>query len=624
MTELTGRVSLDLLNHINSREDLCALNAQQLQQLCEELRQFLVQNVAKTGGHLAANLGVVELTVAIERVFDTSKDRLLFDVGHQSYVHKILTGRKDAFATLRSYGGISGFPKPAESPCDAFVAGHASSSVSTALGMARARTLQKQDYHVIALMGDGAMTGGLAYEGLNDAGESSEPLIVILNDNGMSITPNVGGISQHLSVIRTRPGYFRLKKVYRSVTNAVPGGKAVYRFSHRMKERWKRMLLGSTFFEEMGFQYYGPVDGHNLQRLEYMLELAKKSERPVLLHVLTKKGKGYAPAEENPDVFHGIGSFDPVSGKPLECADKPSFSDTFGKTLCALARENDKVCAITAAMVNGTGLKEFSAAFPTRCFDVGIAEGHAVAMAGGLAKQGLLPVVAVYSTFLQRAFDMLLQDVAMQKLHVVFAVDRAGLVGEDGETHQGIFDINYLRAVPNMQVLCPANQAELKEMLRKAVLEMDGPVAVRYPRGGDGKLTEAAQTPILREGKDLTMVGYGRQINELMDAAALLQKDGISAEVVKLPSVKPIPMAPIAASVRKTGRLLIAEEAVCIGCAGKEIAATLRMQGVIVPTALINLGDRFVPQGTVPELYKALGLDAQSLAKKAREVLHEA
>ena len=615
---------MDLLNKINSREDLCALDAQELTQLCEELRQFLVQNVAKTGGHLAANLGLVELAVAIERVFDTSKDRLLFDVGHQSYVHKILTGRRDSFSTLRTLGGISGFPKPDESPCDAFVAGHASSSVSTALGMARARTLQKQDYHVIAVMGDGAMTGGLAYEGLNDAGESNEPLIVILNDNGMSITPNVGGISKHLSVIRTRPGYFRLKKGYRSVTNVLPGGKAIYRFSVRMKDRWKRMLLGSTFFDEMGFAYYGPVDGHNLKRLEYMLNLAKNCRKPVLLHVLTKKGKGYAPAEENPDVFHGIGSFDPVTGKPCGCSDKPTFSDTFGRTLCDLARENEKICAITAAMVNGTGLKEFSAEFPERCFDVGIAEGHAVAMAGGLAKQGMIPVVAVYSTFLQRAFDMLLQDVAMQKLHVVFAVDRAGLVGEDGETHQGIFDINYLRAVPNMQVLCPANQAELEAMLRDAILKMDGPVAVRYPRGGDGKLTAAADSPILREGTDITFVGYGKLINELLEAAELLQADGFSAEVIKLPSVKPINMAAIVQSVRKTGRLLIAEEAVCIGCAGKEIAATLRMQGIVVPTALVNIGDRFVPHGSIAALYKLLGLDAESIAKRAREVLHEA
>ena len=616
---------MSLLNQINSRQELCALDQQQLRLLCDELRQFLVLHVAQTGGHLASNLGVVELTVALERVFDTSKDRLVFDVGHQSYVHKILTGRREDFSSLRTFGGLSGFPKPSESPCDAFVAGHASSAVSTALGMARARTLQKEDYHVIALMGDGALTGGLAYEGLNDAGESNEPLIVILNDNGMSITPNVGGISRHLSLLRTRAGYFRLKRIYRSVTGAIPGGKAVYRFTHRMKERMKRMLLGSTLFEEMGFEYYGPVDGHNLERLEYMLRLAKNCKKPVLLHVITKKGKGYAPAEENPDVFHGIGSFDPESGKPPLCSHLPSFSDTFGKTLCNLAREEPRLCAITAAMVGGTGLTEFARKFPERCFDVGIAEGHAVTMAGGLAKQGMLPVVAIYSTFLQRAYDMLLQDVAMQKLHVVFAVDRAGLVGEDGETHQGVFDISYLRSVPGMQILCPANQEELAFMLRKAVLEMDGPVAVRYPRGCDDAFTEIANGTVVREGSDITLIGYGRLINNLLEAADLLERTGIRAEVLKLPSVKPINMRPIAASVKKTGAMVVAEEAVCIGCAGKEIAASLRTSGIDVPTRLVNIGDRFVPHGSVSSLYRLLGLDAASLAQTVREVLrHEA
>ena len=616
---------MSLLNQINSRQALCALDQQQLRLLCDELRQFLVLHVAQTGGHLASNLGVVELTVALERVFDTSKDRLVFDVGHQSYVHKILTGRREDFSSLRTFGGLSGFPKPSESPCDAFVAGHASSAVSTALGMARARTLQKEDYHVIALMGDGALTGGLAYEGLNDAGESNEPLIVILNDNGMSITPNVGGISRHLSLLRTRAGYFRLKRIYRSVTGAIPGGKAVYRFTHRMKERMKRMLLGSTLFEEMGFEYYGPVDGHNLERLEYMLRLAKNCKKPVLLHVITKKGKGYAPAEENPDVFHGIGSFDPESGKPPLCSHLPSFSDTFGKTLCNLAREEPRLCAITAAMVGGTGLTEFARKFPERCFDVGIAEGHAVTMAGGLAKQGMLPVVAIYSTFLQRAYDMLLQDVAMQKLHVVFAVDRAGLVGEDGETHQGVFDISYLRSVPGMQILCPANQEELAFMLRKAVLEMDGPVAVRYPRGCDDAFTEIANGTVVREGSDITLIGYGRLINNLLEAADLLERTGIRAEVLKLPSVKPIDMRPIAASVTKTGAMVVAEEAVCIGCAGKEIAASLRTSGIDVPTRLVNIGDRFVPHGSVSSLYRLLGLDAASLAQTVREVLrHEA
>lgn len=614
---------MNLLNHINSREDLLALNPAELTQLCDEIRRFLVQNVSKTGGHLASNLGVVELTVAIERVFDTSNDRLLFDVGHQSYVHKLLTGRREVFPTLRTLGGMAGFPKPEESPCDAFVAGHASSAVSTALGMARARTLLGKKQHIIALMGDGAMTGGLAYEAMNDAGETNEPLIVILNDNGMSITKNVGGMSRYLSELRVRPGYFRLKKAYRTVTHKLPGGKAIYNFTSRLKDRWKRMVLGSTLFEEMGFAYYGPVDGHDVQRLEYMLRIVKDCNCPVLLHVITRKGMGYTPAEENPDIFHGVGAFDPNSGAPLQHSGV-TFSDTFGQTLCALAQENPRVCAITAAMLHGTGLTDFAERFPDRCFDVGIAEGHAVAMAGGLAAQGMIPVAAIYSTFLQRAYDMLLQDIAMQKLHAVFAVDRAGIVGEDGETHQGVFDIGFLRSIPNMQVLCPSNQAELRQMLRSAVTELDGPVAVRYPRGGDGTFTQAATQPVLRSGEQITLVSYGIMINNVLEAAELLSREGISAEVVKLPSVKPINMAAISASVRKTGHLLIAEDTVCIGCAGKEIAATLRTAGLNVPTRLCNIGDRFVQHGKVSELHRLLGLDGASLAQAAKEVLrHE-
>ena len=611
---------MQYLNQIRSRSDLLALKEDQIPVLCHEIRRFLVEHVAQTGGHLASNLGVVELTVALERVFDTTKDRLLFDVGHQSYVHKLLTGRQEGFATLRQFGGMAGFPKPSESETDPFVAGHASSSVSTALGMARARTLLKQDYHVIALIGDGAMTGGLAYEAMNDAGACNEPMIVILNDNGMSINPNVGGVSRHLSEIRTRPGYFSLKKAYRSVTHALPGGKAFYRFTARMKDRWKRFVLGSTVFESMGFEYYGPIDGHDEKRLEYMLRLAKECNRPVLLHVITQKGRGYGPAEENPGAFHGVGAFDVEEGKLLG-GGKIGFSDVFGKEMCRLAGEDERVCAITAAMIHGTGLGEFHAKFPRRCFDVGIAEGHAVSMAGGLAKQGMIPVVAIYSTFLQRAYDMILQDVAMQNLHVVFAVDRAGLVGNDGETHQGVFDLNFLRSVPNMQILCPSNGAELEKMLRQAVLEMDGPVAVRYPRGGDGKFTEIAASPVLREGTDITLIGYGILINEVLEAADLLEKEGIRAEVLKLASVKPFDLDSIIASVGKTGHLLVADEAISIGCAGREISALLRAKGIVVPTRSCNIGDRFVEHGNVKELYRQVGIDARSLAEKAKEVL---
>ncbi len=609
-----------LLEQINTHEQLLALEKDKLPQLCEEIREFLVDRVSKTGGHLASNLGVVELTVAIERVFDTSKDRVLFDVGHQSYVHKLLTGRRSDFSTLRCFGGMAGFPKPTESPCDAFVAGHASSSVSTALGMARARTLFGDDYHVIAVIGDGAMTGGLAYEGMNDAGESNEPLIVILNDNGMSINPNVGGLSKYLSFLRTRPGYFRVKKAYRTVTHALPGGKAFFNFTAKLKDRYKGVVLGSTFFEEMGFEYYGPIDGHDIDKLEYMLRLAKECRKPVLLHVITQKGRGYKPAEDSPSVFHGIGVFDPEKGT-TKGKGQASFSDTFGQTLCEIAREDPRVCAISAAMVPGTGLDGFVEEFPDRCFDVGIAEGHAVSMAGGFAMQGGLPVVAIYSTFLQRAYDMILQDVAMQNLHVVFAVDRAGLVGNDGETHHGVFDISFLRSIPNMQILSPSNQAELRQMLRQAVLEMSGPVTVRYPRGCDGDLVEIPPSPILREGKDITMIGYGILINQVVKAAELLEKEGISAEVIKLASVKPIDLDTIATSVLKTRHLLVAEETVRNGCVGREIAALLRSREILVPTVTCNIGDAFIEHGTVSQLYRLCGIDAQSLAQSVKEVL---
>ena len=615
---------MKLLDQIETRDQLLALEPKQLPQLCEEIRRFLVDSVSKTGGHLASNLGVVELTVALERVFDTSKDRLLFDVGHQSYVHKLLTGRRKDFHTLRCLGGMAGFPKPTESPCDAFVAGHASSSISTALGMARARTMLGKDHHVIALIGDGAMTGGLAYEALNDAGESNEPLIVILNDNGMSINPNVGGLSRYLSHLRTRPGYFRVKKAYRTVTHALPGGRTFYAFTSRMKDRYKSLVLGTTFFEDVGFEYYGPVDGHDIERLEYMLHLVKECKKPVLLHVITQKGKGYKPAEDNPHVFHGIGVFDPEDGTTRGKGTR-SFSDTFGDALCKIAEEDPRVIAITAAMINGTGLGEFAKRFPDRCLDVGIAEGHAVSMAGGFAMSGGIPVVAVYSTFLQRAYDMILQDVAMQNLHVVFAVDRAGLVGADGETHQGIFDISFLRSIPNMQILCPSNQAELEVMLRKAVFEMTGPVTVRYPRGCDAALTEIVPHPVMRQGTDITMISYGILINEVLRAADLLKEQGISAEVIKLNSVKPIDLDTIADSVTKTGHLIVAEETVRNGCVGREIAALLRTRNILVPTVTCNVGDAFIEHGTVRELYRICGIDAASLVKTVREVLsHEA
>lgn len=612
---------MSILEKIHGHEDLIKLSPQELEQLCGEIRSFLVEHVSQTGGHLASNLGVVELTVALETVFDTATDRLVFDVGHQSYVHKILTGRREQFSSLRRFGGLAGFPKPSESATDAFVAGHASNSVSVALGLARARTAQGQNHHVLALIGDGATTGGLSFEGLNDAGASNLPLIVILNDNDMSISGNVGAISRHLSRIRTRSGYFGLKKAWRKFTNRIPGGKVLYSITHSFKKWLKNSMIGTTMFEEMGFNYIGPVDGHDLDRLMYLLQIAKTEEKPVLLHVITQKGRGYAPAEQNPTMFHGIGEFHPDSGEPVKGGGE-TFSGTFGKTLAALGEKNPKICAITAAMLPGTGLAPFAAAFPDRTFDVGIAEGHAVSMAGGLAKGGMVPVVAIYSTFLQRAYDMIFQDVAILGLHVVFAVDRAGLVGEDGETHHGLYDVGYLSQVPGMTILCPSSQAELVEMLTWAVEKCAGPVAVRYPRGGDGAYTGVSREMVFRPGTDVTILTYGTMINQVLEAAELLDQAGISAEVLRLAQIKPLDLAPIADSVRKTGRLLVVEEAAAEGSLGQQVIAGLAELGLDAQMDAVNTGDRFVTHGERKLLLQSLGLDAQSIANHVKEALH--
>lgn len=581
---------------------------------------MLVDCVSHTGGHLASNLGVVELALAIETVFDTSVDRLLLDVGHQSYVHKILTGRREQFSSLRRFGGIAGYPKPEESPTDSFVAGHASDSVSVALGMARARSLLGENYHVIALLGDGATTGGLSFEGLNDAGASNEPMIVILNDNGMSIARNVGGLARHLSRIRTRPGYFGLKRAYRSLTSHIPGGRTIYRLSHSAKQWMKKRLIGSTLFEDMGFVYIGPVDGYDVRRLIYLLQIAKEMDCPVLLHVITKKGKGYPPAEENPAKFHGVGPFSPQDGTILASGSQ-SFSAAFGEAMISLAEEHPRLCAITAAMPEGTGLSEFAKQYPDRLFDVGIAEGHAVAMAGGLAAAGMIPVVAIYSSFLQRAYDMLFQDVSMMNLHVVFAVDRAGLVGEDGETHHGVFDVGYLRQVPGMTILCPPTLAELERQIRWAVEECAGPVAIRYPRGGERGLYGLVNSPILRPGRDITLAGYGILINNLLKAADRLEQRGISAEVVCLRSIKPLELSPLISSAEKTGRLLLAEEAGQFCGIALEAFHALECRGVRARMRSIGLPDQFVTHGSMEDLYRSLGLDSVSIAAKAEEMV---
>jgi len=482
--------------------------------------------------------------------------------------------------------------------------------------MARARTLMGEHYNVAALIGDGALTGGLAYEGLNDAGASGEPLVVILNDNGMSIDPNVGGVATHLSRLRLRPGYYRFKKSYRAVLSHVPGGKKLYQFNHRIKSGVKRAIYPCSMFEDMGFTYLGPVDGHNVEQLCTTLAWAREMDCPVLLHVRTVKGKGYAPAESQPERSHGVSPFDPAVGPGQER--KVDFSYVFGHELVELAGRDKRLCAVTAAMAEGTGLQEFASAWPKRFFDVGIAEGHAVAMSAGLAKQGMVPVFAVYSSFLQRGFDMLLHDVALQRLHVVLAVDRAGLVGADGPTHHGCQDVGYLTQIPGMTVLCPACFDELKSMLRAAVA-MDGPVAVRYPRGGEARQYpdwKGESASILREGTNVTLASYGTLTDELLAAADLLAEKGVSAEVIKLHRIAPLEAGSVVESVRRTGRLLVLEDCNENGSIGQQLAAALAQAGVVLRTLILkNLRDAFAPQGTVAQLRKQLGLDAESVAE---------
>ena len=616
---------MELLKTIHGHNDLIKLNEEQRRCLCEEIRHFLVENVSKTGGHLASNLGVVELTVALETVFDTRTDRLVFDVGHQSYVHKLLTGRQADFSKLRQYGGIAGFPKPSESQTDAFVAGHASSSVSIALGMARARSLCTENYNVVALLGDGAATGGMVYEGLNDAAVSGEPMIVILNDNAMSIDHNVGGMASHLSKLRTKEKYLGMKKTYRNLLSKVPGGSTLLRFSRKTKDAIRRMLIPTTIFENMGFTYFGPVDGHDTEKLISLLKIARDMHRPVLVHVMTQKGKGYKPAEEHPKLFHGVGKFNAVTGE-VDPKNIYTFSEAFGDGMCSLAEENSCLCAITAAMPGGTGLLKFKEQFPQRLFDVGIAEEHAVSMAGGLAKQGMIPVVAVYSTFLQRAYDLILQDVCMLNQHVIFAVDRAGLVGEDGETHHGVFDVGFLQQAPNMQILCPATTCELQQMLTWAVKDQNGPIAIRYPRGGDGAYHSAPQfsvggVDVCRLGKDIAVVTYGTLVNEALAAADILSGEGIDVGVVRLPQIAPLPIATLETALNGYSAVVVVEEV----CSGSGIYEHLAVQlGKAIPNCKFNnidLGHNYVTHGSVKKLYQHYSLDAEGISKYIQEVL---
>ncbi|HBR02847.1 MAG TPA: 1-deoxy-D-xylulose-5-phosphate synthase [Ruminiclostridium sp.] len=607
------------LARIESPRDLKSLSFEELEQLADEIRSFLIKSVSKTGGHIASNLGVVELTIALHKVLNAPLDKIIWDVGHQTYVHKILTGRKDVFDTLRQIHGISGFPKTQESPYDAFNTGHSSTSISAALGMARARDLKGEKYTVAAVIGDGSLTGGMAFEALNDAGISGTKLLIILNDNGMSIAPNVGGLSRYLSRIRVRPFYYKTRESLQALVDSMPrSSKRLRKFVHKLKAAMKSMFVPAMFFEDLGFRYFGPIDGHNIREMAAIFEQVKTMKGPVLVHVTTTKGKGYKFAEEHPDRFHGIAPFEIETGQVLQSGSE-NYSSVFGNRLCDLAQKENNIVAISAAMSDGTGLRPFRESFPKRFFDVGIAEQHAVTLAAGFAIAGTKPVVAIYSTFLQRAYDQILHDVALQKLHVVFAVDRAGVAGADGETHQGIYDVSFLYTIPHLAILAPASPNELKEMLDYAVMEHTGPIAIRYPRGS-GVEFDGSDMPLrygkgvlIKEGRDVTLIGAGSMLQNTLEAAELLEKEGVSCEVINPRFLRPVDDELILGSARKTGYVVIVQDVIQNGGFGSTVAGIINDGQMNAHTMVLGLPDRGIEHGKRSLIYKEYGLDANGI-----------
>ena len=608
----------EILETIESPADVKALSEQQLTQLCAEIREKLIDVVSVNGGHLSSNLGVVELTVAMHRVFDCPADSIVFDVGHQSYTHKMLTGRYKEIDTIRREGGLSGFPKRSESAYDAFNAGHASTSISAALGIAKAKLLTGDNSHTIAVIGDGSLTGGLAYEGLNNAGQHKKNFIVILNDNRMSISKNVGGMARYLGSIRMQPWYLRLKSRTERVLQRIPLlGKPISYVLKRSKTKVKHVLYRHTIFDKLGLSYYGPVDGHNMEELLNALNAVKNSKDPALLHVVTKKGKGYKYAEDDAASFHGVGAFDVDTGEPINS--KESFSDVFGRKLCELAQSDSRVCAVTAAMRTGTGLIDFSKLYKDRFFDVGIAEEHAVTFAAGLALNGLLPVFAVYSTFLQRGYDQLIHDASMQRAHLVLAIDRAGVVGEDGETHQGLFDVSMLNAIPDTVIYSPCYFDGVENALTAALFENDGLTAVRYPRGGEGEKPEGYTEENINyeligdSDSDTLLVTYGRLFGEAVKAQNLLGERGRSVCILKLCRIKPIdPGAVSVASGFKN--ICFFEEGMRSGSVADSLRGLLDENGFDGSYSVHAVEDTFVQHAAVQSSLRALGLDAEGMA----------
>lgn len=615
------------LDKINSPADVKKLSVPQLEQLAKEIRQLLISVISHTGGHLAPNLGVVELTLALHKVFNTPEDKIIFDVGHQAYIHKIITGRREQFPTLRQYGGLSGFPKRSESEHDAFGTGHSSTSISAALGMACARDLQGEDYNVVAVIGDGSMTGGMAFEALNNAGMLHKNMIVVLNDNEMSISKNVGAMSEYLYQLRTGETYNKIKNDIEGWLKNMEFGSDVLKAIRRLKGSVKYLMVPTSIFEELGFTYLGPVDGHDLEGLLDVLQAAKKIDGPVMVHVLTKKGKGYKPAEESPNKFHGTGPFDIATGKKITNPNAPvSYTEVFGKTLSKLADIDDKIVGITAAMPDGTGLNIFAEAHKDHFFDVGIAEQHAVTAAAGMAAAGMKPVAAIYSTFMQRAYDSIMHDICMQKLHVTLCLDRAGLVGDDGYTHHGVFDYAYLRSIPNMTIMAPKDENELQHMLKTA-LDFDGPVSVRYPRGsgvGVALDTQWQDLPIgkaevLRTGKDVCFWAIGSMVQTALYAAELLEAQGISAGVVNMRFAKPLDVELLREHAQSYGKIITLEEGVLAGGVGSAILEELNENKLLgqCEVRCFGIPDEFVMHGDKKLLFRDLGLDMPTIAAKA-------
>jgi len=617
------------LESINSPQDLRTLSILELNDLAQQVRDFIISNVAATGGHLAPSLGVVELTLALHYIFDTPKDKLIWDVGHQAYTHKIITGRRDQFNTLRQYKGISGFPKISESEYDAFGVGHSSTSISAGLGIACARDILGQSHHVISIIGDGALTGGLAYEGLNNAGASEKNIIVILNDNSMSISPNVGALSKYLTDIISNPLYNRIKKEVWDVTGKMENmGPVIRKTAKRLEQSIKALATPGVLFERMGFRYFGPINGHDIEKLCQIFGEVKKLNGPILMHVQTKKGKGFEPAENNASKFHGLGKFDPRTGELSSKGQIPSYTQVFGQTLVDLAKQDEKIVGITAAMQLGTGLDYFSKTFPDRFYDVGIAEAHAVTFSGGLAAKGLKPVCAIYSSFLQRAYDQIFHDIALQKLPVVFGIDRAGIVGDDGPTHHGVFDLAYLRVFPNLIIMAPKDEAEMQNMLYTALSYDQGPVAIRYPRGqGEGvpllreyKLLPIGKSEVMRQGYDVTIIAAGFFAHRALQAAEILAKQDISVGVVNVRFIKPIDREMLLRVAQQTNIIITIEDGTLKGGLGSEVAEFYADQQ-IDSVHLIRMGvpDEFIEHGTRDILYSDLGLTVEKIIENVQK-----